>query len=301
MDDRNSGLFDVFNGVSYENYLPSLYPIHSLTTGRNLATIICAPASPQIVEYFHEKNPEYITLLVSAWEIGEVPGPLIIAPLSELYGRAPIYLLTSVLFVLFSVGGALSTSANMVIVFRALTGLAVASSALNPAIIGDLFIQEERGGAMAVMTFTSLIGVVLGPVVGGFASARLGWRWTFWVVAIASGFCTLGLAIFLKETYTHTILEKKTKSLRKATGNQNLVSKYHKDGSKTSIFAEAIIRPIKLFILSPVLIAISLYTDVLYGTLYTLLTTLTVMLEEQYHFSAESAGLSFIGVGEFSS
>lgn len=152
---------------------------------------------------------------------------------------------------------------------------------------------------MAVMTFTSLIGVILGPVVGGYTSARLGWRWTFWVVAIASGACTLGLAIFLKETYKHTILEKKTKALRKTTGNRNLVSKYHKDASKTTIFAEAIIRPVKLFVLSPILLAMSLYMAILYGTLYTLLTTLTVMLEEQYHFSAESAGLSFIGVGKF--
>lgn len=196
-------------------------------------------------------------------------------------------------------GGALSTSADMVLVFRVLTGLAVASSSLNPAIIGDLFIQEERGGAMAVMTFTSLIGVVLGPVVGGYTAARLGWRWTFWIVAIASGACTLGLAIFLKETYKYTILEKKTKALRKRTGNQNLLSKYHQDTSKTGSFIEAIIRPTKMFALAPALLAISLYTAVLYGTLYTLLTTLTTMLEEQYHFSTESAGLSFIGVGKF--
>jgi MFS family permease len=245
------------------------------------------------------KNPEFLSLLVSAWEIGKVPSPLIVAPLSELYGRAKIYLPASMLFVLFSVGGALSTSADMVIVFRALTGLAVASQSLNPAIIADMFIPEERGSAMAIMNFTSLIGVVLGPIVGGYTSAKLGWRWTFWIVAIASGVCTLGLALFLKETYKCTIVERKAHTLRSKTGNQRFVSRYHKNNSTSSLFAEAMIRPIKMIALSPVLLIISLYTALIYGTMYVIVTTLTEMFEAQYNFSTKSAGLAFLGIGKF--
>lgn len=44
---------------------------------------------------------------------------------------------------------------------------------------------EERGLAMSVMAFGSLWGPVLGPVAGGFATQSLGWRWIFWIIAIA--------------------------------------------------------------------------------------------------------------------
>ena len=51
--------------------------------------------------------------------------------------------------------------------------------------MADLFIQEERGKAIALWAMCPLLGPVVGPVVGGFLSAGLGWRWVFWVLAIA--------------------------------------------------------------------------------------------------------------------
>ncbi|TGO38811.1 hypothetical protein BHYA_0067g00420 [Botrytis hyacinthi] len=53
----------------------------------NLGTIIVAPAAPQILSDFHESSDLYSTILFSIWELGEILGPLNIAPLAELYGK----------------------------------------------------------------------------------------------------------------------------------------------------------------------------------------------------------------------
>lgn len=238
---------------------------------------------------------------MSIWEIGEIISPLIIAPLSELYGRLWIYLGANVLFVVFAAGDALSTNINMVVAFRALTGLAVASQSLNPAIVGDMFMQEERGRPMAVMEVAPFIGVITGPIIGGYISADIGWRWTFWVVSIATGTCTLGFIAFLRETYEATILKRKSKNLRKTTGNQALKSKYDVDTSSFDLIKQALLRPAKLLLHSLVLLIISLYVAVLYGMFYLIMTTITEVFEAQYNFSTQSAGLSFIAVGMSSS
>lgn len=107
------------------------------------------------------------------------------APLSELYGRLMPYHITNVLFTIFTVGSALSPSIPALIVFRLLCGME-ASAVLNlgGATVADLFIQEERGLAMAVWTFGPLLGPAIGPVLGGYVTETLGWRWVFWIVAI---------------------------------------------------------------------------------------------------------------------
>ena len=83
-----------------------------------LATVICAPVVPQIQAKFHSQ-----TLLVSIWELGKIVGPLLVAPLSELYGRLPMYHIGNVLLIAFSIGGALSTSVPMFITFHFISGI----------------------------------------------------------------------------------------------------------------------------------------------------------------------------------
>jgi hypothetical protein len=53
----------------------------------------------------------------------------------------------------------------------------------------------------------------------------------------------------------------------------------------------------KLLFLSPIVLTLSLYMGVVYGYLYLLFTTFSVVFEQQYHFSSGSVGLSFLGIG----
>ncbi|KAF7864558.1 hypothetical protein EAF04_006690 [Stromatinia cepivora] len=171
-----------------------------------LGTIMCAPNAPQILDDFHSDSTLYQTLLVSIWELGEVVGSFIIAPLSELYGRYYVYHVGNILFCIFSIASALSTSIQMLIAVRFLNGTAVVTVVLNPSIVSDLYPVEQRGRALAITGFGPLIGPVVGPIVGSYLGETAGWRWTFWLMAILPGACEVLFLIFFRETYKVRLL-----------------------------------------------------------------------------------------------
>jgi MFS family permease len=101
----------------------------------------------------------------------------------------------------------------------------------------------------------------------------------------------------MRETYAVTILQKRTNRLRKETGNQELRSKLDSGLSPKDLFLRSIFRPMKMLIFSPIVLSTSVYVGVVYGYLYLLFTTFTLVFEEQYGFSAGSVGLTFMGLG----
>jgi MFS family permease len=113
---------------------------------------------------------------------------------------------------------------------------------------------------------------------------------------LSGTFGTLGV-IFIRESYAVTILQKRTIRLRKETGNEELRSKLDVGLSPKDFFLHSIIRPAKMLVFSPIVLALALYVGVVYGYLYLLFTTFTPVFEETYHFSAGSVGLTFMGLG----
>ena len=103
--------------------------------------------------------------------------------------------------------------------------------------------------------------------------------------------------LFLSETYPNVILEKKAKTLRQQTGNKLLQSRLADQNSPRHILRHAIIRPLKLLVLSPIVLGLSTFQGICFGCLYLLFTTFSLVYTEQYHWSIGSDGLSFLGMG----
>ncbi|CAD6576900.1 MAG: hypothetical protein ASARMPRED_007937 [Alectoria sarmentosa] len=172
-----------------------------------------------------------------------------------------------------------------------------AAIALGGGTVADLFIQEERGKAIALWAMCPLLGPVVGPVVGGFLSAGLGWRWVFWVLAIAASIVMVAYFIFVPETYSVVILQRKTVRLRKELNNPHLRSKMDSGLSYSVAFRQAIIRPLKMLLFSPIVASLATLSAVVYGYLYLVFTTITNVFETNYGFSPNIVGLTFMGVG----
>lgn len=83
-----------------------------------------APGVSQMTEEFHNSNELLATLVVSIYVLGLAFGPLVLAPLSEVYGRWIIYSVCNVLYLVFTIACAVSTGMNMMIGFRFLAGVA---------------------------------------------------------------------------------------------------------------------------------------------------------------------------------
>jgi multidrug resistance protein len=178
------------------------------------------------MQEFQSTNIKLGTIAVSIYVLGFAAGPMVLAPLSEQYGRLPIYHICNVGFLIFNIACAVSSNLSMLIGFRILAG--VFSSA--PLIIGggtiaDYVTLKRRGTALSAFAIGLLLGPVIGPLAGGYLAQAKSWRWVFWVLSMYSGLLTLLCFAFMRETCAVTILNRKAKRLRKETGNPNFRSK----------------------------------------------------------------------------
>lgn len=83
-----------------------------------------APGVPEVLSDFKSTEALLGSFVVSIYILGYAIGPIIIAPLSELYGRLWVYHYSNVLFFIFTIACAVSSNLNMPVSFRFLAGCA---------------------------------------------------------------------------------------------------------------------------------------------------------------------------------
>lgn len=237
--------------------------ISLLTFVTPLASSIFAPGVPQLMQDFRSNSSELAAFVVSVYVLGFAFGPLIIAPMSEIYGRTIVYHACNVGFVAFLIACALAPTLNTLIVFRFLSGIFGSCPLTNGGgSISDMIRQEKRAVAMSAFSIGPLLGPIIGPVAGGFLAAAKGWRWVFWVLAIFAGFVAVLMLVLLRETYAPVILQRKVNKLRQETGNPLLRSKLDIGLSPADFFKRSIVRPMKMLTRSPITAIFAFYMAV---------------------------------------
>lgn len=120
--------------------------------------------------------------------------------LSDLYGRRLMYQIGIGMFLLGTLLSGLSGSMTQLIVFRAIQGLgAGALVPLGMTIIGDTFTVEERTRMQALFSGVWGLSSIIGPIVGGFITDQISWRWVFWVNLPVGVAAALIIGFALKE------------------------------------------------------------------------------------------------------
>jgi DHA1 family multidrug resistance protein-like MFS transporter len=157
----------------------------------------------------------------------------------------------------------------MLLAFRFITGF-VGSPALatGGASISDMYTPSKRAYGIAVWGIGAVCGPTLGPLVGGFAAEVRGWRWTIWELMWLSGFSLVLLIFFLPETSAANILYRRTRRLRKLTGNNKLKCEPELESEKMTgkdIALMVLVRPFTLNFTEPMVFLLNLYIALIYG------------------------------------
>lgn len=267
------------------------------------STMTIVPTAPEILQEFHSHSSVDQTLLVTIWELGEGIGPFFIAPLSERFGRLPVFHIGNFLALLCLVASALSVNISMLIAFRFLTGCFLSILTLGPAIVGDLFKMEQTGRSMAIVMGTQMIADFISPIAGAYIAEDLGWRWSIWLAAIVLGFFSLLLLLVLRETYTVVLLRRKAERLQmeRAGADDNINLKYqskHQAQIDASTMLESAIKPMQILFRSPILIMTTTYMSTTYALVSLIMATLTESMESTYPgtFTSGSIGLTFLSL-----
>ncbi|KAK2612517.1 MFS transporter fsa7 [Conoideocrella luteorostrata] len=264
----------------------------------NLAATMFAPGAQELAEEFHITSTTVESMTVSLYVLGFALGPLVLAPLSELYGRLIIYHVYNIVYFAFTTGCAFSTNVAMFLVFRFICGCAASGPmSIGGGTVADVTLQEKRGKAMALFTMGPILGPVLGPIIGGFVSQYIGWRWTFRIIMILTGTLAIVTIVFMRETNAIILLQRKANRLRRETGNLKLTPKQATKGTPWMLLRRGILRPLKLLFLSPIVFLVSLYTGLMFGLIFLLFTTFPSVFQGIYGFSPGISGLAYLGLG----
>ncbi|KAF4837115.1 Efflux pump radE [Colletotrichum tropicale] len=262
-----------------------------------IGSTISAAAAADIMHHFNTTNATLGALMTTIYLLGYAFGPLLIAPLSELHGRAPVFRACAVLFALFNAACALAPSFGSLIAFRLLAGVAGScAGTLGASAIADMVPRERRGRVMSAYIMGPTLGPTIGPIIGGNLTAAAGWRWDFWVMAIAAGVMAVCVVLFLHESYPYAILKRKTARLRKSTGNEGLRSALDTSKTPGQLFKFAILRPPKMLV-SPIIFLMSAYAATVFSYAYLCFTTFPRIFKDQYGFGSGASGLTSIGIG----
>ena len=145
-----------------------------------LDQLVVSTALPRIVGDLGGLN--HLSWVVTAYVLAATITTPLYGKLGDLYGRKRL-LITAI--VIFLVGSALSGQAHsmdQLIVFRALQGLGAGGLMVGAiATIGDLVSPRERGQYMGYMMAAMMLAMIAGPLVGGYITDTLSWRWIFYI------------------------------------------------------------------------------------------------------------------------
>lgn len=249
------------------------------------------------MEDFKTLDPYLSAFVVSVYILGYAFGLLLISPLSELYGRVPLYHICNLIFVGANCWCAVTKDMSRLAAARFVAGCGGSSVfALAPSSVADMLIKEKRGAVLALLGVAYNVGPAVSPIVGSRVNDRWGWRWIFWMVALMGALNTVTAWVSLSETYEPVLLRRKTSRLRKLTGNSNLRSRLDNSSVKSPyrVVFSAMLLPLNL-LLSPPVLATSFLGAVGYGFLFILYTMFPQTFVFIYSWRPKNIGLAYLG------
>lgn len=248
-------------------------------------------------------SSEVGTLGLSLYVLGLALGPMSLGPLSEYYGRTPLYILPYGIFLLFLVGTALVQNIGGFLVLRLLSGLFASVTIANfGGTIADLWPREQVGPAMYVFLWAAVCGSPMGYFLLAFVAESHGWRIVFWaLLGICGGAWLLmvfALLPFDNETRHSVLLRRQAGKLNKRNDTTNYtVPEEMKAKSIGQLFKVTLSRPFRFLSTESIVIFCAAYNGFLYGVSFLLNGAFNLVFGTMGHgFDVRGVGLTFLGL-----
>jgi EmrB/QacA subfamily drug resistance transporter len=145
-----------------------------------LDQLVVSTALPRIVGDLGGLN--HLSWVVTSYVLASTITTPLYGKLGDLYGRKRLLIAAILIFLAGSALSGQAHSMDQLIAFRALQGLGAGGLMVGAmATIGDLVSPRERGQYMGYMMAAMMIAMIAGPLVGGYITDTLSWRWIFYI------------------------------------------------------------------------------------------------------------------------
>ncbi|PVH95138.1 MFS general substrate transporter [Periconia macrospinosa] len=261
-----------------------------------------APGIPGMMDSFGIENKTVPILGVTTYLFGLALGPLVLAPLSEIYGRRPVYIVSLLLFSIFLIPSAIAQNLETILVTRflaAFVGSVVMSG--SPGTLNDICDDRTRTRYLSIWILGAVNGPVIGPVFAGIIVQYAGWRWISWWLVILA-FVSCAMMAGLKETHGNVILRQRCEILKTIDGRFWSQASI---GENVSIFDRlnaSLRQPINMCLHydnANILFRTfwDLYVAIVYAILYLCIVGYPIVFSQMRGWSPAVASLPFLSIG----
>ncbi|CAO2651323.1 Nn.00g096200.m01.CDS01 [Neocucurbitaria sp. VM-36] len=262
-----------------------------------ISSSMVAPAFPSIQRDLRIRTEFETQMVLSIFVLASAVGPLIISPLSELFGRRAVVHITCGLYLVFNLACAFSKNGGQLLAFRFLSGIGGSVPSIGGGILADCWHADERGRSLSFYYIFPLLGPAIGPILGAFLTEYVTWHWMFYVTSMLSFVIQAACFLALPETYGPTILHRRAAHLRSTTGNKEIHTEYEaREKSIGESLLHAIDRPCRLLITRPIVQLIALFIAYVYGLMYLALSTFQSVWVNEYNQRPDIASLNYISL-----
>ncbi|GAA5837618.1 hypothetical protein JCM9279_006807 [Rhodotorula babjevae] len=213
-------------------------------------------------------------------------GPLVLAPVSETFGRRPqIVICTFIILVLF-LGQALAPNIYSLIFCRLIQG--VAASVEGPVaagVVADLWPKRIRGPAMGIFVLCVFTANATGPTAMNWAAQKLNWHWVYWIQMCSNGLCFVLCLCFFPEPRADVILSKRCKQLEKETGRPHYVDGAERFEGWWQALKVSSTRPLLYLFTEPIVMALAIWVGFCWGMVFLYIGAVVHVMRETYGFS----------------
>ncbi|KAJ5768766.1 hypothetical protein N7520_003325 [Penicillium odoratum] len=218
--------------------------------------------------------------------------PLFWRPLSNRFGRRPIFLISLFCAMIGNIGCANSPSYATMGLCRAITAFFISpAAAIGSAVVAETFFKRDRARCMGVWTLSVTLGVPLSPFLFGFLALRVNYRWIYYVLTIVNGV----------QFILYFLLGSESLYLREEGAPKQMTSE--KTGlltfrriDPTPLRFWDFIQPLSYFSKARVLIPAASYAMIfLWGSIM-LTIEIPQIMPEKFGFNTQQVGLQFLGI-----
>lgn len=257
------------------------------TLSAQMGASILSASALQIAEEFHV-GTEISTLAFCVYVLGNIVGPPIFAPMSEIYGRK-----IGVFIPCFIGGVMMCISANVtsiaaLVVLRFVAGAFCAAPVVSSGgAMADLWSANERAAALVLYAISIVAGAEAAPVIGALLSTTgsYGWRWSMWLTGLLCMTVSVVNLWLMTETFFPVVEQSIVKNERLESGFWGLHCEQDKWRLSFDEFVHIhLLRPI-LMLITPIIFLFVIYASFVYGLVFLLITSVSVQFETVHHFT----------------